>query len=54
MNFEYMPELHAREGYFTVLVIMGLVVLGMLWYFRTRGWIGGGGTRVKRNGADKP
>jgi magnesium transporter len=54
MNFEYMPELHAREGYFTVLVIMGLVVLGMLWYFRTRGWIGGGGKRVKRNGADKP
>jgi magnesium transporter len=41
MNFEHMPELHSRYGYYTVWGIMVLVALGMLLFFRKRGWIGG-------------
>ena len=40
MNFENMPELHARWGYFLVLGTMVAVVAGMLHYFRRRGWLG--------------
>jgi magnesium transporter len=39
MNFEHMPELHARWGYPAVLGAMLLVALGMVWYFHRRGWI---------------
>jgi magnesium transporter len=46
MNFENMPELHARRGYFFVLGLMLAVAAGMLWYFRRRGWIG----RTRRGG----
>jgi magnesium transporter len=42
MNFEYMPELHSQRGYFMVLLVMAVVALGMLCYFRWRGWIGSG------------
>src|SRR5215204_2726512 len=41
MNFENMPELHSRYGYYTVWAIMLLVAVGMLLFFRRRGWIGG-------------
>ena len=41
MNFDNMPELRSRYGYFTVLGIMVLVAVGMLLFFRRRGWIGG-------------
>ena len=41
MNFDNMPELHSRYGYFAVLLIMILVAIGMLWFFKRRGWIGG-------------
>ncbi len=40
MNFEYMPELHSRYGYYTVWVIMITVAIGMLGFFWKRGWIG--------------
>ena len=40
MNFENMPELRSRYGYFTVLGIMVFVAIGMLLFFRRRGWIG--------------
>jgi magnesium transporter len=40
MNFENMPELHSRYGYYTVWVIMIFVALGMLGLFWRRGWIG--------------
>ena len=40
MNFDNMPELHSRYGYFAVVVIMVLVAIGMLFYFRHKGWIG--------------
>jgi len=41
MNFDNMPELHSRYGYFTVLAIMIFVAVGMLLFFKRRGWIGG-------------
>ena len=40
MNFENMPELHSRYGYYTVWAIMLAVAIGMLLFFRRRGWIG--------------
>jgi magnesium transporter len=42
MNFENMPELHSRYGYYTVWVIMVVVAIGMLGLFWKRGWIGKG------------
>ncbi len=39
MNFEYMPELKWKYGYFAVWTVMGLVTLGMLRYFRTKKWL---------------
>ena len=42
MNFEAMPELRWRFGYPTLLVAMVAVALGMVFYFRRRGWIGNG------------
>jgi len=41
MNFENMPEIHSRYGYYTVWAIMILVAVGMLYFFKRRGWIGG-------------
>ncbi|MFT4737248.1 MAG: magnesium transporter [Cyclobacteriaceae bacterium] len=39
MNFQYMPELTYHNGYFWVLGSMVLVTLGMLLFFRRRGWL---------------
>ena len=40
MNFENMPELSSRVGYFVVLGTMTILAVGMALYFRHRGWIG--------------
>jgi len=40
MNFEYMPELRSRNGYFVVSGVMVSVAVGMAVYFKRRGWIG--------------
>jgi magnesium transporter len=40
MNFDNMPELHAKYGYPAVLVAMLVVAASMLLYFRHRGWLG--------------
>ena len=40
MNFENMPEIHSRHGYFIVLGIMVLIAVIMLIYFWRWGWIG--------------
>jgi magnesium transporter len=40
MNFENMPELGSRIGYFVVLSIMVVIAVGMTAFFRHRGWIG--------------
>lgn len=42
MNFDNMPELHSRYGYFTVVAIMVIVAIAMLIYFKRKGWIGSG------------
>lgn len=39
MNFDNMPELHTRDGYFAVLGAMGILSIGMILYFRRRGWM---------------
>ncbi|MCK6514821.1 magnesium/cobalt transporter CorA [Myxococcota bacterium] len=39
MNFEHMPELQWRYGYPAVWVVMVLMVLGMLVWFRSRRWL---------------
>jgi magnesium transporter len=38
MNFKYMPELEYEHGYYTIIGIMVLIVLGMLFYFKRRHW----------------
>ncbi|WP_066308450.1 magnesium/cobalt transporter CorA [Bacillus sp. FJAT-29814] len=38
MNFQYMPELSWKYGYFLVLIVMVLVGLGMSWWFKKKGW----------------
>jgi len=39
MNFDNMPELHSKNGYFYVLGIMGVLLIGMVFYFRKRKWL---------------
>jgi magnesium transporter len=39
MNFEYMPELKTRNGYFLVIGVMAVLTLVLLVYFWRRGWI---------------
>lgn len=39
MNFENMPELRWRYGYFVVLGVMLTITVGMLAYFRRKRWI---------------
>ena len=39
MNFEYLPELRWRYGYFAVLGLIGLICGGLFWRFRRIGWL---------------
>lgn len=39
MNFNYMPELAWRWGYFIVLLFMGVIIVLMLIYFRRKRWL---------------
>jgi len=39
MNFKYMPELQWRYGYLMVWLVMILITIGMLYYFRRKGWL---------------
>lgn len=51
MNFKNMPELEWRWGYPAVLLLMALLALGMIIYFRRKKWLGvdrgKAGTRIK-------
>ncbi|HKP46298.1 MAG TPA: magnesium/cobalt transporter CorA [Pyrinomonadaceae bacterium] len=45
MNFDNMPELHSRYGYYGAWVVMAIVAFSMLGFFWKRGWIGRGSQR---------
>ncbi|UYQ92864.1 magnesium/cobalt transporter CorA [Chitinophaga horti] len=38
MNFDNIPELHTKNGYFVTLGIMGVMLVSMIVFFRKRGW----------------
>lgn len=38
MNFDYMPELRNKYGYYEVLALMVTIVIGMVFYFKKRRW----------------
>jgi magnesium transporter len=40
MNFQNMPELSTRSGYFIILGLMAVLGVAMVLYFRHRGWFG--------------
>lgn len=48
MNFEYMPELQYRYGYYVVLGIMVTVAGGVVWWFWARNWITAGRKRLEK------
>jgi len=39
MNFKHMPEIEWEYGYYSVLVVMVVMVVGMLAYYRKKKWI---------------
>ncbi|MDQ6787298.1 MAG: magnesium/cobalt transporter CorA [Acidobacteriota bacterium] len=39
MNFDNMPELHTRNGYFVTLAVMASIAFLLLFYFWRKGWI---------------
>ena len=39
MNFEHMPELHSTWGYPIVLLVMGVIGIAMLVFFRKKKWL---------------
>lgn len=38
MNFDYMPELHWKYGYFAVLGVMAVIAIAMFFWFKRNGW----------------
>lgn len=46
MNFRVMPELERWWGYPAVLALMAGVCIAIAWWFRKRGWLGGGGSQA--------
>lgn len=38
MNFDNMPELHWQYGYFIIVGVMALLLLGMIYYFKKKKW----------------
>jgi magnesium transporter len=39
MNFDFMPELRWRFGYFIILIVMIAIVVFMVAYFKKRRWL---------------
>lgn len=39
MNFEYIPELQYKNGYFVLLGTMFLIFIGLLFYFKRKKWL---------------
>ncbi len=48
MNFEYIPELSVRWGYFAVLGVMATAIAAVLWVFWARSWISLGRRQMER------
>ncbi len=48
MNFEHMPELQWKWGYYAVLGIMAIAVAMVIWRFWASGWIAWGRRQVTR------
>jgi magnesium transporter len=40
-----MPELNWKYGYVFIWVVMLMIAGGMMAYFRSKGWFGGGGPK---------
>ncbi len=40
MNFQHMPELSYRYGYFCVLAVLGATAVGIYFWFKRKGWLG--------------
>jgi magnesium transporter len=38
MNFKNMPELEWKNGYFMVMGLMLVLILGMIYYFKKKKW----------------
>jgi len=38
MNFDNMPELHTKNGYYVVLGVMAVTILFMVYYFKRKDW----------------
>jgi len=38
MNFDNIPELHAPNGYFILLGVMGALAAGMIGIFKAKRW----------------
>ena len=39
MNFEHMPELHTRWGYFVLWGVMAVIAIGQFIFFRRKNWM---------------
>jgi len=39
MNFQYIPELQHKNGYFVLLAVMAFLTAGMLMYFKRKKWL---------------
>ncbi|MBT8243853.1 MAG: magnesium/cobalt transporter CorA [Winogradskyella sp.] len=39
MNFEYIPELQYRYGYFVLIGVMFIMFIGLLFYFKRKKWL---------------
>ncbi|TYA54348.1 magnesium/cobalt transporter CorA [Formosa maritima] len=39
MNFDYIPELHYKYSYFILWVVMVVIFLGMIYYFKRKKWL---------------
>lgn len=38
-NFDFLPELHFKYSYFIMLGVMAIIAVGMLIYFKRKGWL---------------
>lgn len=39
MNFDFMPELRMKYGYYSVWILMIIIIFGMLYYFKRKKWL---------------